>query len=265
MIKERPKLREQITADWLPTIAWVRQGQGWTTNIAFAPKMVTLSSDQFKMEIKFFHKGNFLGSFHSKTISNSEILRVNAGEALAQIGASECDGIAEVIVSGEGEWSEKRRIKCIFDVWMETFSEDGKFRVVGPTGQFVGSNRVRVISNNAVETYPGVPVAGQFVTDALLMNPYTIPIFYQVTAFNSQGQRLDSIRRVVERQHYVYEPLEKLLPGLAQHAGADQIVSLMFTSKFKLISYCLFRESRSGVVTALDHTWPYLDFTREEA
>ncbi len=254
-------VKEQFKTDWLPTIAWVRQGNGWRAGLAFAPSMVTTGSDVFTMELRFFEKGESKGVTHSTSVTYPGTLRIDVGEELKKLGISQFDGLAEVVVRGEGPWSAQKRVKCIMDVWMEISSDDGKFRVVGPTGQFAGSNRVRVQSDLSYESYPGVPVSGDFTTDILLLNPYTIPVWYQIAAIMPDGKKIVSDKKSLLKRSTTLVPLKSVLPTLGP-SGAST-VSLLVISKFKLIAYCLFRNEKTGETTALDHTWPFLEFRRE--
>jgi hypothetical protein len=223
--------------------------------------MVTTGPDVFTMELRFFERGEFKGVTHSKTVSYPGTLRVDVGEELKKLGISLFDGLAEVVVRGEGPWSAQKRVKCIMDVWMEISSDDRKFRVVGPTGQFAGSNRVRVQSDLSYESYPGIPVSGDFTTDVLLLNPYTIPVWYQVAAVTPEGKKILSDKKSLLKRSTMLVPLTSVLPALGSSGLSS--VSLLVISKFKLIAYCLFRNQKTGETTALDHTWPFLEFRRE--
>lgn len=205
----------------------------------------------FFLSITLFSHGNEVGKIHSGLVSEGGNIRVDFDDLTHLFGSPEY-GLCIMDLH--------RASDIPVDLYLAHVHRRTGVYVAYPALAYVGSQLYPTVHTDQLENtlfWPGLLVAPNMQACVAVMNPYSVPMGFQIHLYLPDGRREQTeLMRLRPYSAGVF-PLEELFFGLSRLIGSEGRSSVCVSAQYKVIAYIMMREAGTGIITMLDHLHNY--------
>jgi len=131
-----------------------------------------------------------------------------------------------------------------------------------PGMSFMGDKLFPQVHGTQLENtlfWPGIPTEPAVATELVVINPFDVPMSYQISLFIDGKDRLQSTPQKLSKLRVGWHSIEALFPDVqTMIAGNGGRAALCVAAQYKLAAYAVFRRRSDGIITTIDHLHNYV-------
>jgi hypothetical protein len=205
----------------------------------------------FFFSATIYIQGHPTGRLHSPCVSESGNIRVNFDELTDLLPVSaQSLGIVELHHAHD----------IPVEVYLSHIHRHTGVYVAYPATAFVGDQLAPTVHTQQLENtlfWPGLMTTEYTESCVTVLNPFEVPMGFQVHLLRGDGQRNQSQPLRLKPFETVLLALEELFPGAVKPGAAEENISLCVAAQYKLIAYMVMRDRATGVISTIDHLHTY--------
>lgn len=206
----------------------------------------------FFLSLGLHRGGKKLGEYHTQCVDEMGIIEIDIADLLKTYNAGD-DSIIMV------EYHHAKDVPV--ELYFSHTHLASKAYVSYPGLAFMGDDIFINVHAEQLENtifWPGLMLQEGFGASAVVVNPFKLPLHYQLSLYMPDGERLQS--KVFKARPFRYQRhnIEELFPEAIEVIKADGgRCSLCIAAQYKLVAYYMISDKKSGAITTLDHFHSY--------
>ena len=237
-------------------VAWAIERDGIHTRLNLVPAAFTRNTrGPFQVHLVLYTPEHPEGlPWVSRKTGFDKDLRIDFREVFGSMFANGFEGYVELVATSP---RQELRTQHYNEMWLDYYTADGRMHVVLPTIQFYGS--VKRTLGGQSQLWPGLVKTSDICPWLNMINPYSEPVEFSLTAIAPDGRRAVSPALSQSAKSQRRYRLEDQIADLHEHlAPSGGVGTLLISSNHKAVCYFMVENTQTGTISGGDHlAWFY--------